>query len=607
MAITSALLPALDINSITEKYISSDITDEQVGLFIASKHQRDFLVDKRLLYMEGDVMKLNNLSVGMRMGMGFALLLFMSVVMGGSAFWLTRSSDSDVNQMITWLLPKERIIEDWTSAVNDNSGLAMAMMSTTDPALRKLLQQPMKVSADKVAALQDKLVPMIRLESGKKLLAQVIAERNKYIELRRLGLEMAENGKSQEINQFISHEFYPATQNYTQSLKELSNFQSQLIDDAYVKINQQSAFSQLIISTVIGLSIVLGILTAWFITRSITRPLEEAVSVASRVAAGDLTVDVNVSSKDQLGLLMKSLKDMITGLANTVTDVKNGAETISNAANEIDAGNLDLASRTEEQAASVEETAATLEQLTSTIKRSADNSRHVNQLFSETGAIIRENNERMSKVLTSMQDIHSDSGKMAAIVTTIEGIAFQTNILALNAAVEAARAGEQGRGFAVVAGEVRTLAQRSASSAKEIKEIIHASVSKISSCRVLVDEAGSGMNGIVDNVAGVQGLVDEIARASEEQSEGITQINIAMGQIDTTTQQNAALVEESSAASASLKEQARILLDSVEVFKCDEPGRELAEAAPRERVKKASAPVFNSSTPTLATADWVKF
>ncbi len=171
--------------------------------------------------MEGDVMKLNNLSVGMRMGMGFALLLFMSVVMGGSAFWLTRSSDSDVNQMITWLLPKERIIEDWTSAVNDNSGLAMAMMSTTDPALRQLLQQPMKVSAEKVAALQDKLVPMIRLESGKKLLAQVIAERNKYIELRRLGLEMAENGKSQEINQFISHEFYPATQNYTQSLKEL--------------------------------------------------------------------------------------------------------------------------------------------------------------------------------------------------------------------------------------------------------------------------------------------------------------------------------------------------------------------------------------------------
>jgi len=277
---------------------------------------------------------------------------------------------------------------------------------------------------------------------------------------------------------------------------------------------------------------------------------------------------VKVTSTDQLGILMQSLKDMVGGLANTVTDVKNGAETISHAANEIDAGNIDLASRTEEQAASVEETAATLEQLTSTIKRSADNSRHVNQLFNETGDIIKKNNARMNDVLTSMQDIHSESGKMAAIVTTIEGIAFQTNILALNAAVEAARAGEQGRGFAVVAGEVRTLAQRSASSAKEIKEIINSSVTKISNCRVLVDEAGGGMNGIVENVVEVHKLVDEIARASEEQSDGITQINIAMGQIDTTTQQNAALVEESSAASASLKEQARILLQSVEVFKC---------------------------------------
>ena len=509
-----------------------------------------------------------NMSVGVRMGTGFAMVLLMSVIMGGSAFWLNRSSEQDVHQMIGWLLPKERIIEDWTSAINDNSGLAMVSMSTSDPVLRKTLQKQMNASAERITLLQEELIPLIKIDTGKKLLSKVISAREKYISLRREGLQMAEEGQSAQISSFISAQFYPATENYTQTLRALRDYQKKLIDESYRVIKSQSVMSKNIILSSIIVSILLGIIIAWYITRSITRPLTEAVLIASKVSAGDLTVDVKVTSTDQLGILMQSLKDMVGGLANTVTDVKNGAETISHAANEIDAGNIDLASRTEEQAASVEETAATLEQLTSTIKRSADNSRHVNQLFNETGDIIKKNNARMNDVLTSMQDIHSESGKMAAIVTTIEGIAFQTNILALNAAVEAARAGEQGRGFAVVAGEVRTLAQRSASSAKEIKEIINSSVTKISNCRVLVDEAGGGMNGIVENVVEVHKLVDEIARASEEQSDGITQINIAMGQIDTTTQQNAALVEESSAASASLKEQARILLQSVEVFKC---------------------------------------
>ncbi|WP_318372539.1 methyl-accepting chemotaxis protein [Enterobacter sp.] len=551
-------------------------------------------------------MKIYNMSVGARMGTGFALLLLMSVIMGSSAFWLTRSSEKDVQQMISWLLPKERIIEDWTSAINDNSGLAMVSMSTSDPQLRKTLQQPMTTSADKINTLQQELIPLIRLEIGKKLLAEVLTAREKYMSLRREGLQMAEEGQSAQMSDFISERFYPATQNYTQALHALGDYQKDLIDDSYAGIANQSAMSKNIISASILLSIIFGVLIAWYITRSITRPLAEAVLVASKVSAGDLTVDVKVTSTDQLGILMQSLKDMVGGLANTVTDVKNGAETISHAANEIDAGNIDLASRTEEQAASVEETAATLEQLTSTIKRSADNSRHVNQLFNETGDIIKKNNARMSDVLTSMQDIHSESGKMAAIVTTIEGIAFQTNILALNAAVEAARAGEQGRGFAVVAGEVRTLAQRSASSAKEIKEIINSSVTKISNCRVLVDEAGSGMNGIVENVAGVQGLVDEIARASAEQSDGITQINIAMGQIDTTTQQNAALVEESSAASASLKDQARILLQSVEVFKCNESGR-VQDHAQHAVVKKTVEPAISKTVNVSANADWVTF
>lgn len=263
---------------------------------------------------------------------------------------------------------------------------------------------------------------------------------------------------------------------------------------------------------------------------------------------------------------MHSLKDMVSALGVTVSNVRSGAESIALAADEINAGNQDLASRTEEQAAGVEETAATLEQLTSTIKSTAENARRVNNLFTETGRVVKTNSERMHEVSAAMDDIHHAAEKMTDIITVIEGITFQTNILALNAAVEAARAGEQGRGFAVVAGEVRMLAQRSSSSAKEIRDIISASINKITEGRGLVSEADNGMQAIVENVSRVQQLVDEISQASEEQSDGISQINVAMGQIDTTTQQNSSPVEESSAASGSLKEQAGLLLDSIRVF-----------------------------------------
>lgn len=550
-------------------------------------------------------MIIKNMQVGTRMGTGFSLLLLMLVIMGASSYWLTVNSEKKVDEIITWHLVKERLISDWLRLVSSNNGLALAAMSSQDEKFQNEILKTMKKNSEQINTLQKDLTPLLRLATGKRLLEEVITAREKYVALRQDGFKLARQGNADLTNAYISAQFYPATEEYVNALMALRAFQKSLIDHSYLAVHQESSSSKTIILAFILLSIVSGVVIAWYITRSITRPLAEAVSIAKRVSAGELTVDVQVHSKDQLGTLLLSLKEMITGLNTTVLRVRNGAENISSAANEINAGNQDLASRTESQAASVEETAATLEQLTATIKSTAENSRSVNHLFTEAGSVINKNSQRMHDVSSSMQDIYAASGQMNAIVTAIEGIAFQTNILALNAAVEAARAGEQGRGFAVVAGEVRTLAQRSSSSAKEIKEIIGSSLGKIDSCRMLVDQADSGMKEIVSNVASVQKLVDEITKASLEQSDGVHQINLAMGQIDTTTQQNASLVEESSAASAALQEQAISLVDSVKVFTCHDAG--LVSAIKEREPKSEPKARVKQNAGTLADTNWTTF
>lgn len=266
---------------------------------------------------------------------------------------------------------------------------------------------------------------------------------------------------------------------------------------------------------------------------------------------------------------MAALREMTESLRNTVMKVRNGSDSISSAAGEIALGNRELSSRTEEQTASVEQTAATLEQLTATLNNTAGHTASVREFVSETTALVKSNGSLMSDVSIGMKAISESSSRMSGIISVIDGIAFQTNILALNAAVEAARAGESGRGFAVVAGEVRTLAQRSASAAREIKVLIDDSVSRIDAGNRLVDKAHKGMEGIVSNVSSIEQLINEIAQAASEQNDGIAQINIAMEQIDTTTQQNAALVEESSTAAQLMAEHAAIMGERVSVFRVD--------------------------------------
>ncbi|KQQ88961.1 methyl-accepting chemotaxis protein [Massilia sp. Leaf139] len=341
---------------------------------------------------------------------------------------------------------------------------------------------------------------------------------------------------------------------------------------------------------VLGLAFA-GVL-GWLLVRAIVRPLEEAVKIAGAVAQGDLTQKIEVRSKDETGRLMAALRDMNDALVEIVTRVRAGTDTIATASAEIADGNLDLSSRTEQQAGSLEETASSMEELTSTVRQNADNARQANVLAGSASAIAGKGGAVVAQVVETMGGINTSSIKIVEIIAVIDGIAFQTNILALNAAVEAARAGEQGRGFAVVAGEVRSLAQRSAAAAKEIKLLIDDSVGKVQHGSMLVDQAGATMKEIVDSVSRVTDIMAEISAASQEQNAGIEQVNEAVVQMDQTTQQNAALVEQASAAAQSLQHEAASLARTVGAFRI--AGAAAFEAAPAPPAPLAKTPLVKT-------------
>ncbi|RAN43039.1 chemotaxis protein [Herbaspirillum rubrisubalbicans] len=325
--------------------------------------------------------------------------------------------------------------------------------------------------------------------------------------------------------------------------------------------------------SVLGAVLLLAVLVAWLgvmITRSVSVPVQASVAMAGRVANYDLTARATVQGRDESAQLLGSLNDMTHSLGGIVGRVRTSIEVIQHASREIATGNADLSRRTESQASSLEETASAMEQLTSTVQNNAHSARQADQLASSASQLAERGGQVVGNVVDTMAQIRDSSRRIVDIISVIDGIAFQTNILALNAAVEAARAGEQGRGFAVVASEVRSLAQRSAGAAKEIKQLISDSVERVETGGQLVDEAGATMHEIVGSVRQVAGIMSEITQASEEQSNGISQVNDAIAQMEGITQQNAALVEEAAAAAESLQQQAELLWDAVSVFRIQE-------------------------------------
>ena len=320
-----------------------------------------------------------------------------------------------------------------------------------------------------------------------------------------------------------------------------------------------------IMLTVAG--VIIAAIMAWWLLNSITRPLQEAVNVAKRVAAGDLSQHIHVNSHDETGVLMQAMKEMNDGLHDIVSQVRTGTEAIALASQEIAAGNLDLSNRTESQAHALSMTAAATAQMTTAVEQNTESAHHAQRVAATTRDIAEAGGQTMTEVVSTMAEISTSSKKIVDIISVIEGIAFQTNILALNAAVEAARAGEQGRGFAVVAGEVRSLAQRSSAAAKEIKTLINHSVLKVKDGSRLVEEAGENMEEILTVVGLFTDLLDTIYNASSQQSSGIVNINKSVSEMDEMTQQNAALVEQAAAAAQSMQDQAMTLEQAVSVFK----------------------------------------
>ncbi|MDN2672333.1 methyl-accepting chemotaxis protein [Janthinobacterium sp. SUN026] len=510
---------------------------------------------------------LRNVSIGVRLGLGFAVILLFSMLITGISVWRLHDVAMATRTMMELPLAKERYISDWYAKIDSGVRRTTAIARSSDTSLGAYFAEEAKQSSVVSGELQKKIEALISSPEEKELFRLVSEQRKVYLDSRAQVSKLKADGQEAEAEKAFQGIFVPGSTKYLKVVNDMLQHQRASIDTTAREIDEVAKTSRNLLLTLAVLALGFGVVCAWLLTTGIVRPLRTAVEIARKVADGDLTAQIEASAKDETGQLLLALKDMNTSLLNIVSEVRAGTDSIATSSTQIAAGNQDLSSRTEEQAGSLEETASSMEELTSTVKQNADNARQANQLAASAAQVAVKGGAVVAQVVGTMESINASSNKIVDIISVIDGIAFQTNILALNAAVEAARAGEQGRGFAVVASEVRNLAQRSASAAKEIKTLIGASVEQVNAGSMLVAQAGSTMNDIVDSVQRVSDIITEITAASSEQSVGIDEINRAIGQMDAVTQQNAALVEESAAAAESMQHQAHNLAQVVSVFK----------------------------------------
>ncbi len=512
---------------------------------------------------------LTRLNIGPRLGAAFAVVLALTLVVGlGAINRLAQVNAATADIATNWLVAT-RALGDFRGAVNAMRRAEANHLLAGKPAEYPTEEARIAAAGSKADEAWKRYTDTVTSDDERTLARTIEAALGRYRETqtRLLALSRAGAEQSAEARAWFQGSSREALTAVMEALDRDVAFQGRGADAAYQASQDNYQQTRLLVIGLLSAAVIAGATLAWLITRSITLPIAQAVHVAETVAGGDLSATWSIDSNDETGRLLAALQRMNRRLAQIVGEVRQGAESIATGSSQIATGNADLSQRTEEQASNLQQTAASMEELTATVQQNADTARQATQLAGGASGAAAQGGRVVEQVVATMDTITQSSRKIGDIIGVIDGIAFQTNILALNAAVEAARAGEQGRGFAVVAGEVRSLAQRSAQAAREIKTLIGESVENVADGSRLVDEAGRAMGDIVNQVSRVSDLIGEISAASVEQSTGIGQIGDAVQQLDQVTQQNAALVEESAAAAESLRSQAGRLVQAVAVFK----------------------------------------
>ena len=522
---------------------------------------------------------IRNWTIGTRLAFGFGALIALLVAMAVVGISKIEAVDANTNVIVKDRYVKIALASSIQDKVETRSRAIRTALIVTDP---EVVKEEVAKAAATVPAIDEalaKLEATIRSPAGVAALKHAVEVRKPFVDASTRLAELALAGRRDEAAAVLVQTLIPAQNAYLNALQGLIESQVQGMQDFAADAEAQTRSAMIMMIVLATTAALLAAAIGFVITRSITRPIARAVALATTVAAGDLSARIEPTSRDETGQLLAALRTMIESLVSVVGQVRHSSDCIATGSRQIATGNADLSQRTEEQASNLQQTAASMEQLTATVRTNSDTARQATQLAGSAATAATQGGAVVDQVVATMGDIDASSRKIADIIGVIDGIAFQTNILALNAAVEAARAGEQGRGFAVVAGEVRSLAQRSAEAAKQIKGLISDSVDKVQAGTQQVAEAGRAMNDIVAQVRRVNDLIGEISAATLEQTQGIGQVGDAVSQLDQVTQQNAALVEESAAAAESLSQQAKRLVEAVGTFRLGDD----REAAPPAR------------------------
>ncbi|QQK72728.1 HAMP domain-containing protein [Pectobacterium versatile] len=550
-----------------------------------------------------------NIKIGSRLFLGFGLLIVLTLALSSVSYYFMKNIGAEFDEVTEDRMVKVDMLRDIQDVLNTNVRTLRDIILL--PADRTQEKQELKATivktTDTASGIYKKLDGMVNSEHARELFNQLIDIRKQYSLSINKAIGYAMEDEDALATELVFGDIANIQAVYFAKLSEFTELQVSFVDHAKQVTRTYITDALLWMLVLSVFSTVLGCLTAWSLTRSVTIPLSTALSSAKRISAGDLSGSIDVNSRDETGLLLEEMKEMQAALTRMVIGVRNNAESVATASMQIAQGNADLSSRTEEQASALEETSSTMTQLGMTVKNNADNARQANVLAQNASTVALQGGNVVNDVVGTMKSINESSRSIADIINVIDSIAFQTNILALNAAVEAARAGEQGRGFAVVAGEVRNLAQRSAEAAKEIKNLITASVERVELGSVLVNKAGETMQQVVMSIRQLSDTVSEISSASAEQSTGVEQVGIAVSQMDQTTQQNAALVEESAAAAQSLKEQADQLVREVSVFRIAVYERSAPKQPVTETLSLVAMLPVSSKASAPSASDWTRF